>query len=407
MADQRLERIANKLSSLNADWQLMEERLIKRMEEMMAAHYIQFQQPRAKDPSHYTSSSQVISLSPSPIENRPGKQPIKETPPSPTPLENLPETQPTKENPTPPPYNDPQPTTTQKTTPITIPTIAEPQASHQPHLFAAPPPNTRNIINTHTASPTWIKSSPPKIPPKNPSKPTNHDANPHSHFFGLCRNTPSLDVALLSGARGKKRRAYDWFRRRKRARYKPSCVAGGRNATKIKGELAEFLALGVTVSGRGKEDQGSGKGGPKRLRKGLRRNTRRSLKPANRRWVARQRLGEPTETGPWPRASSPGRRQRTGAGKMGGAPTVPTAQGSSPGDFSGHQRPPRRPPDGNYAKDGDSGSPEFSIQHRDEPPRDSATDADIQADDQQFPVSKVDRGACSGLTGGGRLKIAL
>jgi hypothetical protein len=84
---------------------------------------------------------------------------------------------------------------------------------------------------------------------------------------------------------------------------------------------------------------------------------------------------------------------------------------SPPDGVSGHQRPPRCPLDDSYAKDGDSGmnhgSPKFSIQHRDEPPRNSVTDADIQADDRQFPVSEVDGGASSGLTGRGRLKIGL
>jgi hypothetical protein len=88
-----------------------------------------------------------------------------------------------------------------------------------------------------------------------------------------------------------------------------------------------------------------------------------------------------------------------------------TKRDSPPDGISGHQRPPRRPPDDNYAKDSDSGmnhgSPEFSIQHKDEPPRDSMTDADIQADDRQFSLSEVDGGASSGLTGRGRLKIGI
>jgi hypothetical protein len=60
----------------------------------------------------------------------------------------------------------------------------------------------------------------------------------------------------------------------------------------------EFLAvsdLGVKVSGRGEGDKGSGKGGPKRLRKVLRSNTRGSTKPVIRRLAAR-RLGEQIET---------------------------------------------------------------------------------------------------------------
>jgi hypothetical protein len=162
----------------------------------------------------------------------------------------------------------------------------------------------------------------------------------------------------------------------------------------------------MTVSGRGKEDQGSGKGGPKRLRKGLRRNTRRSLKPANRRWVARRRLGE--KIGPWLKVAGTGRRQGTGLGRMGSDPGDQTERGSPPDGVSGHRRPPSHPPDGDYAKGGDSGvnhgSPEFPIEHRDEPPRDSVTDAEIPADDRQFPVSEVDRGGRSGSAAGGKLR---
>jgi hypothetical protein len=253
-----------------------------------------------------------------------------------------------------------------------------------------------------------IKPSPPKTPPKNPSKPASHDANPHNHFFGLCRNTPSLGVALLSGARGKKRRACDWFRRRKRARYKPSCVAERRNATKIKGELAEFLALGVKVSGRGKKDTGWDKGGPKKKRQVRRANNRGfKFKVSAIRSSARKRLGK--ETRSWLRVAGTGQRQGAGLGRMGSDPEDPMERGSPSDGVSGHRRPPRRPPDGDYAKGGDSGldhgSPEFSIEHRGELPCDSVMGAEIPANDRQFPVSKVDRGACSGLTGGGRLKI--
>jgi hypothetical protein len=74
---------------------------------------IQIQNFCAKDPSH-TSPSQVITLSPSLLENLPKKQPTKETPPSPSPLENLPKQQPTKETSTPPPSKDPEPITAQK-----------------------------------------------------------------------------------------------------------------------------------------------------------------------------------------------------------------------------------------------------------------------------------------------------
>lgn len=43
MADQRLERLEKELNSLSAGQQLMEERITKRMEEMMAAFHIQTQ----------------------------------------------------------------------------------------------------------------------------------------------------------------------------------------------------------------------------------------------------------------------------------------------------------------------------------------------------------------------------
>jgi hypothetical protein len=72
---------------------------------------------------------------------------------------------------------------------------------------------------------------------------------------------------------------------------------------------------------------------------------------------------------------------------MGGASTVPTAQGPPPDDFSDHRRPPRRPPDGNYAKDEDSGvnsgSPDLAVQN------------------MEFFRRATDRGAISGFTGGG------
>jgi hypothetical protein len=51
------------------------------------------------------------------------------------------------------------------------------------------------------------------------------------------------------------------------------------------------------------------------------------------------------------------------------------------------------------------GSSDFSIQNRNEPPRDFVTVADIEVDDRQFPLGEVDRGARSGLTSGGRTEI--
>jgi hypothetical protein len=76
------------------------------------------------------------------------------------------------------------------------------------------------------------------------------------------------------------------------------------------------------------------------------------LKPANRRWVARRRLGEPTQTGPWPRASSPGRWQEAGPGRMGRGPKERV---SPPDEFFSRRRSPKRPPDGDCARNGDFG----------------------------------------------------
>jgi hypothetical protein len=264
------------------------ERMAKRMEELLAAYGIKLQPTHAEDPScpEVTRAEEQTTKEtlPSPLANPPGQQLTKTiaTPKTNPPAHPLPKpTAPPQIDPavqslpkttSPPPCKDPKPISSQKedqppssaqTPPQKLsssatPTIASPQTRHKPHMLASPSPNTHSPLNPHKASPPLIKPSPPKIPLKNQTKPTKHNANPHSRFFGLCRNTPSLAVALLLGARGKKRRACDWFRRRKRARYKPSCVADRRNATKIKGELAEFLALGVKVSGRGKEDQGFG-----------------------------------------------------------------------------------------------------------------------------------------------------
>jgi hypothetical protein len=78
-----------------------------------------------------------------------------------------------------------------------------------------------------------------------------------------------------------------------------------------------------------------GNGGPKKKRQVLRANIQGFTVSAI--WcLVRRRLGEPTQTGPWPRASFPGWRQETGAGRMGGAPTGPAAQSSPPGYLFGH-----------------------------------------------------------------------
>jgi hypothetical protein len=96
------------------------------------------------------------------------------------------------------------------------------------------------------------------------------------------------------------------------------------------------------------------------------------------------------QIGPWPIASSPGWRQETGAGRMGGAPTIPMAQGPPPDDFSGQRRPPRRPPNGDYAKDRDSGMKSAS--------------PDLAVQNMEFFRRAMDKGAISGFTGGaGRL----
>jgi hypothetical protein len=86
--------------------------------------------------------------------------------------------QPTKENPASPSCKDPKATPTPKTSPLTIPTIAEPQNSPQPRLLAAPSPNTHNAINPHKISPPCINSlaqTPPlpKIPAKTQKKDTS------------------------------------------------------------------------------------------------------------------------------------------------------------------------------------------------------------------------------------------
>lgn len=175
--------------------------------------------------------------------------------------------------------------------------------------------------------------------------------------------------------------------------------------------------LGVKMSGRGEGDKGSGRGGPKRLRKMLRSNTQGPTKPEIRRLATRKRLGEKTELQiePWPRASSPGWRLEIGAGRMGGAPTARTLQGSLPDNFSVHWQPPKRTPDGDCAKNKDFGlnsdSPDFSVKmkwvtaKKVENQPISVKDAASWVKDGQFPLREADRGERSGLIGGGRIKI--
>jgi hypothetical protein len=131
-----------------------------------------------------------------------------------------------------------------------------------------------------------------------------------------------------------------------------------------------------------------GNGGPKKKRQVVRANIQGFTVLTIWR-LARRRLGEPTQTGPWPRASFPGWWQETGAGRMGGAPTGPTTQGSPPGYLSGHRRPPKLPPDGNDAKDGDSGM--------------KSGNPDLAAQNMEFFRQAMDIGAISAFTGvGGR-----
>lgn len=157
-------------------------------------------------------------------------------------------------------------------------------------------------------------------------------------------------------------------------------------------KLTEFPTvseLGLKVSVCGVGDKGSGKGGPKRLRKVLLSSTRGSTKPAIQRLVAR-RLGEQIkmQIGPWPSASSPGRQQELGAGRMAGGLTKRV---SPPDEFSGQRQPPKRHPDSDYRKNGDLGVTSSSLDH--------------SVRNREFPLRDVDRGAHSGLTGEGRMKI--
>jgi hypothetical protein len=194
----------------------------------------------------------------------------------------------------------------------------------------------------------------------------------------------------------------DWSRRRKRARLK------SRNFMERRKPIA-VSKFGVNGSSHGKKVTGWGKRGPKKKRQVWRNNIPGfKFKVSAVRCSARKRLGE--KTGSRLRMAGTGRRQGTGLGRIdSGDPEDPTKRSSPLDGVSGHQRPPKRPPGGGYARNGDlgvtHGDPEIAIQTRNKPPRDSVMDAEIQADDQQFPVSKVDRGVCSGLIGGGRLKI--
>jgi hypothetical protein len=137
------------------------ERMVKRMEELLAAFGIKLQPSHAEDPS-------------SPEVNRAEEQPTKET--SPSPLENLPELQPFQRNTNPTTKQRsrnhhrskerPTPTISTNTTtyqPIgtnTIPTQNSSQSPEKRHLLA----------NTGSSAPT--------ITSKNSTKFTNQQVNP-------------------------------------------------------------------------------------------------------------------------------------------------------------------------------------------------------------------------------------
>jgi hypothetical protein len=144
MMEQRLDRMLSTLES-------MEERLKKQLDEMMAALSIQFQKSRAKDPSH-TSSSQVISLSSSPLEKIPEKQPTKETTNPPPCEQSQPQTQ-TQTTTALMSFKDPRPTIAQKKD--------QPPRSPQTHTFSL--------------------SSPPKLLPSLPINKSNHHPQHQTH----------------------------------------------------------------------------------------------------------------------------------------------------------------------------------------------------------------------------------
>jgi hypothetical protein len=202
------------------------------------------------------------------------------------------------ENPSPPSCKDPKPTPTQMTTPITIPTVAEPHTSHQPRLVAAPSPNTHNTINPHKIPPpplskipaktqtkdtSWPKpkaqpppspqtytfplSSHPKIPPSLPINKSNYHPQyqpPKTQSPATLFKIPSIPhhpYLKTTHCQPQNKRAkpkkpppllksnlfhIDWFRRRKKAKYKPSKLVGRKDTrwdSETQGKLAEFLAV--------------------------------------------------------------------------------------------------------------------------------------------------------------------
>jgi hypothetical protein len=316
------------------------ERMVKRMEELLAAYGIKLQPSHAEDPS----CPEVI---------RTEEQPTKET--SPPPLKNLPELQPTKEIPTPPPSKDPETITVQKKD--------QPPPSPQ-----TPPPNnplaqtlslTKIPAKAQKNDTSWPtpEAQPPSSPPKIlPSSPTNK-----SIHHPQCQSPKPQSPASLSTSSSTPHHPYlktthcqphtkrtkpkkpppqlkpypfhtDWSKRRKWAMFKTRHFLARRKPLAVS-------KFGVNRSGRGKKDPGLGKRGPKKKRQVLRDNVRGFKVPEI--WHStRKRLGEQTE--PCLSSPFPGRRQDPEAGTVEGGPTE---QASSPSYLSGHRRPPKRPPD--------------------------------------------------------------
>jgi hypothetical protein len=148
------------------------------MEEMMAVLSIQSQQPRAEDPSHHTSSFQVISISPSPLENLPEKQTPKETPPSPSPLANPPEQQLTKTT-APPKINPsvhplPKPTAPPQITPAEPSPPKIPTKTQKKHLLAKTESSAPSITSKNSTKLNHQQATPsPTVPTPKISQPSH------------------------------------------------------------------------------------------------------------------------------------------------------------------------------------------------------------------------------------------
>jgi hypothetical protein len=201
-------------------------------------------------------------------------------------------------------------------------------------MLATPLPNIHHTINPHTASPP---SSPINKPLHHPQYQPPEPQSPTTLFtISSTKHPPYLKTALCQrqNRRTKPRKPppslkpnlflADWFRRKKRARYKPGNFM----------DRKEFLAvsnLGLKMPDCGKRGKGLGKGGSKRQRKVLWDNIWSFTNPATRR-LARKWGGEhgtQTHPGLWLRVLALGRRQGTCLRRMGSVPMVPTEQESS------------------------------------------------------------------------------